>query len=159
MFTLPRLIQEDMDRMDGALNELISRSECSCAAILDKGGFVVTSRGSPGFCDLTTLAALAAASFTANQAIANLIHETDFSSVYQQGEKYSLLVDNVGEQCLLVVIFEARISVGAVKYYARDTIVKIIDQLERARKRAPDDGVDLAMLNLSDTSEVFRKKA
>jgi predicted regulator of Ras-like GTPase activity (Roadblock/LC7/MglB family) len=159
MFTLPRLTQEDMDRMDGALDELIARSECSNAAILDKGGFIVASRGALGAYDLTTLAALAAASFTASQAIANLIQEPDFSSVYQQGKNFSILVNNVGEQCLLVVIFNAKSSVGAVKYYARDTILKVLDQLEKARKRAPEDGVDLSMMNLSDGAQVFRKQA
>jgi len=144
--------------MEGALDELIARSESSNAAILDKGGFIVASRGSLESYDLTTLAALAAASYTANQAIANLIHETNFSSVYQQGESYSMLVNNVDEHCLLVVIFGAKLSVGAVKYYARDTILKVIDQMEKARKRAPEQGVDMAMLNLSDTSQIFRKK-
>lgn len=159
MFTLPRLIQEDMDRMEAALDELIARSEAANAAILDKGGFIVASRGALESYDLTTLAALAAASFTANQAIANLINETNFSSVYQQGDSFSMLVVNVDEHCLLVVIFKAQLSVGAVKYYSRDTILKVIEQLERARRRAPDDGIDLAMLNMSDTSQVFRKKA
>jgi predicted regulator of Ras-like GTPase activity (Roadblock/LC7/MglB family) len=159
MFTLPCLIQEDMDRMEAALDELIARSEASNAAILDKGGFIVASRGALESYDLTTLAALAAASFTANQAIANLIHETNFSSVYQQGDSFSMLVNNVDEQCLLVVIFKAQLSVGAVKYYARDTILRVIDQMEKARKRAPEEGVDLAMLNMSDTSQLFRKKS
>lgn len=145
--------------MEAALDELIARSEAANAAILDKGGFIVASRGALESYDLTTLAALAAASFTANQAIANLINETNFSSVYQQGDSFSMLVVNVDEHCLLVVIFKAQLSVGAVKYYSRDTILKVIEQLERARRRAPDDGIDLAMLNMSDTSQVFRKKA
>ena len=33
----------------------------------------------------------------ANQTIANLIHETNFDSVYQQGQKYSMFVITVDE--------------------------------------------------------------
>ncbi len=158
MFTLPRLIEEDIVRMEGALGELLARSEASSALILDKAGFIIASQGDTSHFDATTLAALAAASFTANQAIANLISEPNFSSVYQQGEQYSLLVVNVDEHCLLVIIFRAALSVGAVKYYARDAILSVIDQLDKARRRAPDEGLDLAMLNVSDTSSVFKRK-
>ena len=58
------------------------------------------------------MAALAAGSFAANEAIAGLVGESNFSSIYQQGEHHSLLVGNVGGNLLLVVIFKATTSVG-----------------------------------------------
>ncbi len=158
MFTLPQLIEEDMQQLDAALGDLLTRSEATSAILIDKGGFTITRQGVADRYDTTTLAALAAASFTANQAIANLINETNFASVYQQGENYSLLVNNVDEHCLLVVIFQARLSVGAVKYFAASTIRRVAAQLKRAQERAPEAGFDLSMLNLADTTAVFRKK-
>ena len=47
-----------------------------------------------------------------------MVNEINFSSVYQQGEGFSMLVLNVDEYSLLTVIFKSRISVGAVKYFA-----------------------------------------
>ena len=60
------------------------------------------------------------------------------------------------EHCLLVVIFGAH--VGVVKYFATGAVQKIARQLKAARERDPGEGVDLSMLNVADTRDVFRKK-
>lgn len=159
MFTLPQLLEEDTQELGRALAELLLQSEATTALVIDKGGFIVESQGAADHYDKTTLAALAAASYTANQAIASLIQEPDFSSVYQQGELFSLLVNNVDEHCLLVVVFKAQLSAGAVKYYAATTIQRIARQLRRAKERAPDQGIDLSLLNLADPSTVFHRKS
>jgi predicted regulator of Ras-like GTPase activity (Roadblock/LC7/MglB family) len=120
--------------------DLIGKSEATSALILDKGGFVIAECGDTRSFDTTTLGALAAAAYAATQGIASLVGEANFSSVYQQGENYSLLVNNVDEHCLLVVIFNAQISVGAVKYYAMGAITQVARQLQVARTRSPDEG-------------------
>ena len=70
-----------------------------------------------------------------------------------------MLVGNVGENLLLIVIFKAAMSVGVVKYFAATTVQKVACQLQKARARTPDVSVDLVSLNLSNTSEFFKKKA
>jgi predicted regulator of Ras-like GTPase activity (Roadblock/LC7/MglB family) len=158
MFTLPQLIEEDVQELESALNDLVNKSEASAAMLLDIGGFLVAQQGKMEGFDYTTIGALASASFAASQAMAGLVSETNFSSVYQQGESYSLLLNSIDGQCLLAVIFRAHISVGVIKYYAGGTISRISDQLTRARERSPEEGVDLSSLNLADPSDVFRKK-
>jgi len=155
---LPQLIEEDMREIDGALGDLLTKSEATSALVLDKGGFLITQCGDTRRFDTTTLGALAAAMYAATQGIASLVGEIDFSSVYQQGENISLLVNNVDEHCLLLVIFRAQISVGAVKYYALGTIAQLAQQLRAAQARAPDEGYDLSVLNMADSAEFFRKK-
>jgi predicted regulator of Ras-like GTPase activity (Roadblock/LC7/MglB family) len=159
MATLPQLIEEDIRELNRTLHDLLMKSEASAALIIDKGGFLINQCGEYHDFDTTTLAALSAASFAATQSIAGLVSETNFSSVYQQGERFSLLVVDVDEYCLLTIIFKADISVGAVKYYARPTTEEIANQLKRAHERAPDAGLDLSMANLADPSELFRKKS
>ena len=158
MATLPQLIEEDMRQIDGALNDLLTKSEATTAVVLDKGGFLITQCGDVRRFDITTLGALAAAMYAATQGIASLVSEINFSSVYQQGENSSILVQNVDEHCLLVVIFRAQISVGAVKYYALNTITEVARQLLAAQARAPGQGYDLSVLNMADTADLFRKK-
>jgi predicted regulator of Ras-like GTPase activity (Roadblock/LC7/MglB family) len=158
MFTLPQLIEEDIQRLDAVLQDLLFKSEATTAVLIDKGGFVLTQRGDYEHFDITTLSALGAACFTATQAIANLIGETNFSSIYQQGDNFSLLINNVDDQCLMVIIFKVHISVGAVKYYAANAIYQVGEQLRKAHERAPSGGLDLSMLNLADTTEIFRRK-
>ena len=158
MATLPQLIEEDIHQIDGALNDLLSKSEATSSLVLDKGGFLITQCGDTRRFDTTTLGALAAAMYAATQGIASLVSEVNFISVYQQGETFSLLVHNVDEHCLLVVIFRAQISVGAVKYYAITTISQVAQQLQTAQARSPEEGLDLSVLNIADTADLFRNK-
>src|SRR3974390_30209 len=104
MASLPQLIEEDIGRLDHELRELLEKSDATTALIIDKGGFLITSHGDSLQFDLTTIAALASGAYMANQAIASLVQETSFNSIYQQGEKYSMLVLGVDENCLLVAI-------------------------------------------------------
>ena len=179
MPTLPQLIEEDIRRLDQILKELLASSEATTALIIDKGGFLITHKSSPRGVsdsptagaadpatprgeaqefDLTTIAALASGAYLANQTIANLVREDNFNSVYQQGQNYSMFASNIDEHCLLVVIFKASISVGAVKYYAISAGARVAEQLKIAHQRDPNAGLDLSVLNLTDSSGLFRKK-
>lgn len=158
MATLPQLIEEDIQRLDGVLQDLLVQCEATAALIIDKGGFLITHSGEDDQFDLTSIAALASGAYLANQTIANLVHEENFDSVYQQGEKFSMFVLNVDEYCLLVLIFRAAISVGAVKYFALRSSPRIAAQLKIAHERNPEEGLDLSVLNIADTTKLFRRK-
>lgn len=159
MPTLPQLIEEDITEINSALQDLCMKSDASIAFLIDKGGFVITQSQREADFDVMTLAALSAASFAATESIATLVHEKNFSSVYQQGETHSLLVLNVDDHSLLTVIFQANLSVGAVKYFSTDVIRRIAMQLQVAEHRAPGAGLDLSMLNMADPSPLFRRKS
>jgi len=158
MATLPQLVEEDIKLLDRALQDLLANSEAAIACIIDKGGFLITHSGDPGDFDLTTIAALASGAYLANQTIANLVHEENFDSVYQQGETFSMLTHNIDEHCLLLIIFPAIVSVGAVKYFANRAVGRIARQLEVAHDRDPEHGLDLSVLNVADASQFFVKK-
>ena len=158
MATLPQLIEEDIGEINNALQELLIKSDATSTVVIDKGGFIITQNGRTQELDTMTLAALAAASFAATESIASLVGEPNFTSVYQQGDHSSLLVINVDEYCLLTVIFKATLSVGAIKYYAAETIKRISAQNKRAQQRTPGTGLDLSMLNMADPSGLFKMK-
>lgn len=159
MATLPQLIEEDIAALDAALQELLSNTDASTALVIDKGGFLITQRGDTNKLDTTTIAALAAASYAATQGIASLVDEPDFSSIYQQGGRFSLLIQNVDQYSLLTVVFKASASVGAVKYYAMDTVKKVSVQMHAAHSREPGAGLDLSILNMADPAPLFQKKS
>jgi predicted regulator of Ras-like GTPase activity (Roadblock/LC7/MglB family) len=158
MATLPQLIEEDIRRFDDSLGELLEKTEASTGLIIDQGGFLIASHGDAKQFDLTTLAALASGAYLANQTIANLVHETNFNSVYQQGERFSMLVLCIDEHCLLVVIFKAQVSVGLVKYFALPAAEQIAFQMRVAQARDPGAGLDLSEFNLADASGLFKRK-
>jgi predicted regulator of Ras-like GTPase activity (Roadblock/LC7/MglB family) len=155
---LPPLIEEDVQLFDSALDELLQKSDATLALVIDKGGPVIHQRGAVNQFDTTTIAALAAGSFAATQAIAERLEETNFSSIYQQGQRLSLLFCDIDENALLIIIFKAELSAGAVKYYAAETTRRILRQLQRAQARAPGQSLDLVSENLLDVSPVFGHK-
>ncbi len=158
MATLPQLIEEDIRQLEEILRELLSKTDATTALVIDKGGFLICTQGDVREFDVTTIAALASGAFMANQTIATMVHETSFNSVYQQGENYSMFVISIDEQSLLVVIFRAGVSVGLIKYYAEPGIRRIAEQLRVAHDRDPSTGLDLSMLNLADTRDIFKRR-
>src|ERR1035438_3533614 len=153
MATLPQLIEDDIGQLDEALREFITAADATAALVIDKGGFLITHQGDSRDFDLTTIAALSSGAFMANQTIAGLVNETNFNSIYQQGEKFSLFVINVDEHCMLVVIFKSQTGVGVVKYFAAGAVKKIARQLQLAQERAPGEGLDLSLLNTAETGQ------
>ena len=158
MATLPQLIEEDIQRLEDELRELLKETDATTALIIDKGGFLISSYGDTRQFDLTTIAALASGAFMANQTIANLVHETNFDNVYQQGQKHSMFIVSVDEFCLLAVIFRAEVSVGVVKYFAVPCAKNIAEQMQIAQQRDPGAGLDLSILNVADTADFFKRK-
>src|SRR5437867_872625 len=158
MATLPQLIEEDIQRLDDELRELLEKSDATTALIIDKGGFLISSQGDSRQFDLTTIAALASGAFMATQTIANLVHETSFDNIYQQGERFSMYVKTVDEFVLLAVIFKAQVTVGVVKYFSAPASTHIAEQLQLAQERDPGAGLDLSVLNLADTRDIFKRK-
>lgn len=156
---LPQLIAEDVRELDRLLNELVSRSEASAAMVIDKAGFLITQAGDADHFDSTTLSALAAGSFAATQGMASVVNEPNFNSVYQQGENFSLLVQNIEHDTLLMVVFGSHVSVGAVKYFLNSAAPQVAQQFTRARERDPNATLDLAMMNMEDSTGFFRKVA
>ena len=70
MAGLPPLIEEDVQLLDGALDDFLRQSEALTALIIDKGGPLLSQRGAVDKFDTTTISALAAGAFSATQAIA-----------------------------------------------------------------------------------------
>ena len=158
MATLPQLVERDIQFLEETLRQFIAHTEATTALIIDKGGFLIAHQGDDAQFDLTTIGALASGAFMANQTIAGLVNESNFNSIYQQGEKFSMFVMNVDEHCLLVVIFKSHSGVGVVKYYAATAVKRIARQLKVARERAPEEGLDLSVLNVAETAPLLRSR-
>jgi len=157
MAGLPQLIEDDVRALEAALDELLRRSDAGAALVIDKGGPLISQHGAADKFDATTVAALAAGAFSATDMMARHLGETSLSHIYQQGRRVSLLISNVDENLLLIVVFPADLSVGAVKYYAGDAVRRIAAQLDKAARREPGTNLDLVSMNMLDVSGVFRK--
>ena len=158
MAEVPQLLEEDVQQFTLSLDELLTKSEANFALLVEKAGYLIHQCGDFKQVDTTNLATLASNSFAATEyMMANTLSEPAFSGMYIQGEEFSTLVTKIDESFLLVVIFKAHLSVGAVKYFAGSTIQRLATQLEIARHRTPGVGYDLIDLNTTDVGALFKK--
>jgi predicted regulator of Ras-like GTPase activity (Roadblock/LC7/MglB family) len=156
--SLPQLIEEDLSQLNTIFDDFLVKSEADAVLLTAEGGFLVSTHGKIRDLDTTSIGALASNSFEANKAIASMIGEPGFSCIYQAGEQNSIYVQSIDGFNLMVVIFPIRTAVGAIKYYAQATRESVAKVFERARKRTPG-GLDLALLNVADATEIFRRSA
>ena len=97
MGQFPQLNQEDLDALDVAMSELLGQSEANVALLVEKAGYLIHQCGNQEAMDATTFATLGSNAYNAVQFMAQLVNEDNFTSLYQQGERYSTLIVNVDE--------------------------------------------------------------
>jgi len=155
--TLPQLIEEDVQQINAIFDDFLAKSEADSVLLTAEGGFLVSKHGKTTHLDTMSLGALASNSFEANKMIAGLIGEPNFSSIYQAGAQFSMYVQSIDGYNLMVVIFPVTTAVGAIKYYAqsaRDAVAKVF---AHARDRAPGEGLDLALMDATEATDIFKR--
>ena len=157
MGQFPQLHQEDLDHLNVVLNDLLRKSEANIALLVEKAGYLIHQCGSPGDIDTTTFATLGSNAYNAVQFMASLVNESNFTSMYQQGENFSTLMVNVDENSLLVLVFPTHITVGSMKYYASPAVRSIHERIVFATGRGTQ-ALDFSDLDPSDVQTLFRKK-
>lgn len=158
MGQFPQLNQEDIDHLDTVLRDLLKKSEANIALLVEKAGYLIHQCGNPEQIDTTTFATLGSNAFNAVQFMASLVNESNFTSMYQQGESYSTLLVNVDENSLLVIVFPTHLTVGSMKYYAAPAVLSIGGRIAEASLRSPGMGIDLSDVDPKDVQALFQRK-
>ena len=107
--------------------------------------------------DTTTFATLGSNAYNAVQFMASLVNESNFTSMYQQGENFSTLMVNVDENSLLVLVFPTHLTVGSMKYYASPAVKSLHERIQFATARGAQP-LDLSDMDATDVQALFRKK-
>src|SRR5215216_4731382 len=135
MGQFPSLNQDDINVIDEAMRDLLRKSEANVALLVEKAGYLIHQCGNPEELDTTTFATLGSNAYNAVQFMANLVNETNFTSMYQQGENFSTLMVNVDENSLLVIVFPTHLTVGSMKYYAGPVVRNLCERIKFATAR------------------------
>ena len=105
----------DFQRIERLLQGFLYDSNARCALLVDRSGQLVTTAGEKPDFDTTAFASLAAADFSANDQLASMIGEHEFSSLFHQGEKESMYLADVVRRVILVVLFDNRTTLGMIR--------------------------------------------
>src|SRR3989440_10442762 len=122
--------ENDFKQIQTYLLAFLRDSNARCALLVDRNGQLVATVGETPQFDPTAFATLTAADFSANDQLAKLIGETDFNSLFHQGEKESMYLADVARRVILVVLFDNRTTLGMVRLKMRPTVLELTHLFE-----------------------------
>ena len=151
------LHEEEYQKIRDVISRL--RTECNAKVVflVDKNGQQIAANGELEAIDTTALASLAAGNVAATDSLARLIGEKEFSILFHEGEKDNLHISIIGGRVILVVIFDARSSLGLVRLRvkkASDELNKIFDGLMK-KVQVPGAGSPFAEITDDDIDNLF----
>ncbi|MGH7670649.1 MAG: roadblock/LC7 domain-containing protein [Gemmatimonadaceae bacterium] len=127
--------EDDYDAITHALQHFLVDSSARCALIVDRTGQLVATVGEQPRFDATTFATLTAADFSANDQLARLIGESDFNTLFHQGDTESMYLADVARRVILVVLFDNRTTLGLVRLKMKQTVEELTRLFEAVFSR------------------------
>ena len=117
--------EDDFAAITRSLERFLTDCNARCALLVDRTGQLVATVGEQPKFDPTAFATLTAADFSANDQLAKLIGESDFNSLFHQGEKESMYLADVARRVILVVLFDNRTTLGLVRLKMKQTVEEL----------------------------------
>ncbi len=109
------IFEEDYWAINSILSDLLKSSNSRSTLLIDRTGQLISKVGMPPDFDMMSFASLCAADFEANNQLAQLIGEKDFSTLYHQGAEESMYLSKIVRDVILVVLFDKSTTLGLVR--------------------------------------------
>ena len=109
------IFEEDYWAINSVLSDLLKSSNSRSTLLIDRTGQLISKVGMPPDFDMMSFASLCAADFEANNQLAQLIGEKDFSTLYHQGAEESMYLSKIVRDVILVVLFDKGTTLGLVR--------------------------------------------
>jgi predicted regulator of Ras-like GTPase activity (Roadblock/LC7/MglB family) len=128
--------EEDLKAITGLMSGLLRETSVRSLILVDRTGQIVANVGEPPEFDTQAFASLTAADFSANDQLAKMIGEHEFSSLFHQGEKESMYLADVARRVILVALFDQHTTLGLVRLKMRSTVEQLTKVFEDMFQRA-----------------------
>jgi predicted regulator of Ras-like GTPase activity (Roadblock/LC7/MglB family) len=117
--------EDDYGAIVRSLQQFLYECNARCALLVDRSGQLVATVGEQPRFDPTAFATLTAADFSANDQLARLIGETEFTSLFHQGEQESMYLVDIARRVILVILFDNRTTLGLVRLKVKHTVEEL----------------------------------
>lgn len=107
------------------LKTFLNNSEANSVMLCDRGGNIIVDNGGTVNESADLISALVAGAFAATKELAAVLGEDEFTAIFHQGVNTSIFISAVGEEVLLLALFDNNTTAGLVKMYALNAITKI----------------------------------
>ena len=119
------IFEEDYWAITNALEALVQSSQSKHVLLVDRTGQLIAQTGADPEFDTQSFASLCAADFEANFALAKLIGEDDFSTLYHQGAEDSMYLAKIQKGVVLAVVFDRTTTLGLVRLRAKKAVEEL----------------------------------
>ena len=107
------------------LDDFLESSEANAVMLCDRGGNIIVHTGESVDDAVDIISALVAGAFAATKELAKVLGEEEFTAIFHQGVNTSIFISAVGEEVLLLALFDTGTTAGLVKMYALNAVNKI----------------------------------
>ena len=121
------MTRKDLEKISLCLGNMLSASQATAVFLIDRSGHLIADHGTAPDVDISALAALTAANFGATAEIAQLLGEEEFSLLFHKGSSESVYFSAIGENAILVTLFDDKTSLGVIRL----RVSQMIDQLSK----------------------------
>jgi len=130
--------------LDSALSQIIRSAQCETAMVINKSGQLVSHQTKTGDVDKVSVAALAAGGFASSAAIAHLIGETEFETLYYEGAANNLFISQIDKNNIILLVFKNRSIIEKVRNVVDNSRLNIVEILKKVYlKTLPDPFLNL----------------
>ena len=157
----PQMVMHEAEyhRITGVCERLTREANAKVVFLVDKNGQLIAASGATSNIDTVSLASLTAGNIAATGGLAKLIGEKEFSILFHEGERDNLHISIVGQRVILVVLFDARSSLGLVRLRvkkASEELGGIFEDLQR-KAAAPGGNTLFAEITDDDIDNLFKE--
>ncbi|HXV76099.1 MAG TPA: roadblock/LC7 domain-containing protein [Candidatus Polarisedimenticolaceae bacterium] len=145
--------EQDHASFMAVLERLRTESNSRFIFLLDKNGQQIAKTGDLGGSDPTALASLAAGNVAATEGLAQLIGESEFSTLFHEGEKDSLHISVIANKVILLVIFDEHSSLGLVRLRVKQRSDELAGILEAMLRRGDGEAAGIPASTLGEITD------
>jgi len=158
----PQMVMHEAEyhRITEVCDRLTREANARVVFLVDKNGQLIASSGSTQDIDTVSLASLTAGNIAATGGLARLIGEKEFSILFHEGERDNLHISIVGQRVILVVLFDARSSLGLVRLRvkkASEELNAIFEHLQRKAELPGGANTLFAEITDEDIDNLFKE--
>lgn len=139
------LSKQQLDAIDKCLKYLLWETDARCVLLASTSGQLISELGSFQQVNTAVLSALAAGEMAATKEMANLVGEpARFRMVLHEGQRNSVYLSEVGEEMLLMTVFDTQTPIGMVRLFTREVVDDLLGILKNPAYATPTQEEEMA---------------
>jgi predicted regulator of Ras-like GTPase activity (Roadblock/LC7/MglB family) len=144
------MYEEEFNQIQAVVDQLVRSANARSVFIIDKNGQLIAASGEVEQLDTTSLASLTAGNIAATGGMAKLLKENEFATQFHEGERANVYIALVGNRVIVVVIFDAKSSLGLVRLRVKKSSEELNQIFESLMKKVAQPGGETPFAEITD---------